>query len=64
MNEHRVIPRQGIRCPRCGHHHWALDTTVCQACWVDLGQMELWEDVEEEEDVDPRDPAWDRDDPF
>lgn len=59
----RVKPRLGTRCPRCGHHHWSTDTTVCEACWVDLGQMALWEDADE--DVIERD-QWDHagPDPF
>ena len=52
MEQERVKPRPGVRCPRCGAHHWSMDSQVCEACWVDLGQMALWEDADEPSDTD------------
>jgi hypothetical protein len=31
-------------CTRCGHPHIEVDSTICDHCWVELGQMPLWED--------------------
>jgi len=36
------------RCPRCGHWHDAIDTTMCVKCWEEIGQMHLWPDEDEE----------------
>lgn len=40
------------RCDRCGRLHTSTDSDVCEACWVELGQMELVFDDEYEPDVD------------
>jgi len=61
MSDYLVRPRLGSRCPRCGMPHWNIDTTVCEACWVDLGQLSFWEDADDDDaEVEVE---WDRDAP-
>jgi hypothetical protein len=39
------------QCPRCRHWHRAPDTTVCETCWEAIGQMQFWQD--EDDDYEP-----------
>ena len=43
MKDERVGVRPGTVCPRCGATHRGVDSQTCEACWLDLGQMELFD---------------------
>lgn len=37
------------KCPRCDRWHHGHDSEVCDQCWEDLGQMQLWQNDEDYE---------------
>jgi hypothetical protein len=34
------------QCPRCYRWHRSPDTTVCERCWEEIGQMQMFDDDE------------------
>lgn len=40
------------QCARCYRQYNGQDSSVCDSCWVDMGQMELSFDDEYEPDID------------
>lgn len=47
-------------CPRCNHFHHGQDSLICNVCWVELGQMALWDDSDNDEFQPPIDTVFDR----
>jgi hypothetical protein len=46
------------QCPRCYRWHRSSDTTVCDRCWEDIGQMQMFDD--NDEFMPPIDTVFDR----
>jgi len=36
------------QCPRCQRWHRSPDSQTCNACWEAIGQMQFWQDHEDE----------------